>query len=158
DSDKKNWIITSNKIATDGDASWQYMLILNYSHLNFKIDFPNKDDWKDIIKEVVVFASDDVVPFEIDSDWSFKTVSAEKLPAGYMLPESTALHSILQIRHAAPIVSRQQSYCIGNRLPFRIPHPFLPEAAPIVFVLESSELTWYAAASPFPGESFWLQH
>lgn len=75
DSDKKNWIITSNKIATGGDASWQYMLILNYSHLNFKIDFPNKDDWKDIIKEVVVFASDDVVPFEIDSDWSFKTVS-----------------------------------------------------------------------------------
>ena len=75
DSDKKNWIITSNQIATGGDASWQYMLILNYSHLNFKIDFPNKDDWKDIIKEVVVFASDDVVPFEIDSDWSFKTVS-----------------------------------------------------------------------------------
>lgn len=75
DSGKKNWIITSNKIATGGDASWQYMLILNYSHLNFKIDFSNKDDWKDIIKEVVVFASDDVVPFEIDSDWSFKTVS-----------------------------------------------------------------------------------
>lgn len=75
DSDKKNWIITSNKIATGDDASWQYMLILNYSHLNFKIDFPNKDDWKDIIKEIVVFASDDVVPFEIDSDWSFKTVS-----------------------------------------------------------------------------------
>lgn len=75
DSDKNTWVVTSNKIATGNDTSWQYMLILNYSHLNFKIDFPNKDDWKDIIKEVVVFASDDVVPFEIDSDWSFKTVS-----------------------------------------------------------------------------------
>ena len=75
DSDKKTWVVRSNGIATQNDASWEFMLTLHYSHLNFKIDIPNKEDWSDIIKEIVVFSSDDVLPFEIDSDWSFKTVS-----------------------------------------------------------------------------------
>ena len=75
DSDKKTWVVRFNGNAPRDDASWQYMLILNYSHLNFKIEIPNKEDWADIIKEFVVFASDDVLPFEIDSDWSFKTVA-----------------------------------------------------------------------------------
>ena len=51
------------------------MLMLNYSHLNFKVEIPNKEDWKDIIQELVVFASDQVIPFELDSDWDFKTVA-----------------------------------------------------------------------------------
>lgn len=74
DSDKRTWVVRFNGNAPSNNASWQYMLILNYSHLNFKIEIPNKEEWADIIKEFVVFASDDVQPFEIDSDWSFKTV------------------------------------------------------------------------------------
>lgn len=75
DSEKKTWVVRFNGVTSQNDANWQYMLILNYSHLNFKIEIPNKEDWADIIKEIVVFASDDVIPFEIDSDWSFKTVA-----------------------------------------------------------------------------------
>lgn len=75
DSEKRTWVVKNNGIAPKRDASWQYMLMLNYSHLNFKVEIPNKDDWKDIIQELVVFASDQVIPFELDSDWDFKTVA-----------------------------------------------------------------------------------
>ena len=49
-----------------------YMYLIGYSGLFFKASIANKENWSDIVKELVVFASDDVVPFELNEDWKFK--------------------------------------------------------------------------------------
>ncbi|MQN11883.1 hypothetical protein F7D95_03390 [Prevotella copri] len=41
---------------------------IEYSELKFKFE-PISNDWRDIIKEIVVFASDQVLPFRLDSGW-----------------------------------------------------------------------------------------
>ena len=73
-SEKKTWQVIGNKVGSRGDPNFQYMMTLDYSDLMFKCDIPGKDDWQDIIKEIVFFATEDVTPFDIDADWSFKTV------------------------------------------------------------------------------------
>lgn len=43
-----------------------YFIHCTKMHCRFSID--NLDDWKDIVKDIVVFATDDVLPFELDGD------------------------------------------------------------------------------------------
>lgn len=49
-----------------------YLYHIGYSGLFFKASIDNKDNWGDIVKELVVFATDDVIPFELNEDWKFK--------------------------------------------------------------------------------------
>ena len=62
--------------ATETFNFWCHLMYT--TPLKFKVEFTNlatRTDikkWSDIVKDVVVFASDDVMPFNIDKDWSFK--------------------------------------------------------------------------------------
>ena len=62
----------SNGYYQEGIDAKKYMYYIGYSGLYFKAYIDNKDNWSDIVKELVVFATDDVVPFELDKDWKFK--------------------------------------------------------------------------------------
>lgn len=44
-----------------------------YSKLYYNAVVPDLDRWEDIVKEVVVFATDDVMPFSYDDKWDFKS-------------------------------------------------------------------------------------
>lgn len=53
---------------------WTYLFLYRpfCAQLFFTASIQGLDDWKDIVKELVVFASDDVIPFELDSEeWDF---------------------------------------------------------------------------------------
>lgn len=54
------------------NGSGMYMYHIAYSGLFFKASIENKENWSDIIKEIVVFATDDVKSFELNGDWKFK--------------------------------------------------------------------------------------
>lgn len=56
----------------EGVDTKKYMYYIGYSGLFFKAYIDNKDNWSDIVKELVVFATDDVVPFELNQGWKFK--------------------------------------------------------------------------------------
>lgn len=43
---------------------------IEYSELRFKFGSIS-EDWEDIIKEIVVFATEQVIPFEISKGWRF---------------------------------------------------------------------------------------
>lgn len=63
------------ELATTGS---NFFYFIEYKELLFSIRIPNIDDWKDIVKEVVVFASDDVVPFKIDGTYKFEEANVLK--------------------------------------------------------------------------------
>ncbi len=52
-----------------------WICLLANSTLYCETTLQNADNWADIVKEVVVFASDDVMPFYIDKTYSFKRAS-----------------------------------------------------------------------------------
>lgn len=54
------------------NGSGMYMYHIAYSGLFFKASIENKENWSDIIKEIVIFATDDVKSFELNGDWKFK--------------------------------------------------------------------------------------
>lgn len=60
------------EVDSERGGSGMYMYLIGYSGLFFKATIDNKDNWSDIIKELVVFATDDVMPFELNEDWKFK--------------------------------------------------------------------------------------
>lgn len=49
----------------------RFRMYPRYSWLLFSMQISGVDDWTDIVKELVVFASDDVMPYKIDGDWNF---------------------------------------------------------------------------------------
>lgn len=54
------------------DSYWNFLYKIGYSGLFFKASIENKENWSDIVKELVVFASDDVKSFELNGKWVFK--------------------------------------------------------------------------------------
>lgn len=46
-----------------------------YAPFQYRIVAPGIDKWKDIVKEFVVFATDDVIPFYLDKDWEIELPS-----------------------------------------------------------------------------------
>lgn len=56
----------------EGIDTKKYLYHIGYSGLFFNASIENKENWSDIVKELVVFASDDVMPFELNEDWKFK--------------------------------------------------------------------------------------
>lgn len=50
----------------------EFMMYPFYGRLYFSASIDGMDGWDDIVKELVVFASDDVMPFYLNEDWSFK--------------------------------------------------------------------------------------
>jgi hypothetical protein len=46
-----------------------FLYLPYYYHLEYRIEVEGLDDWKDIVKKFVVFATDDVLPFYIDKEW-----------------------------------------------------------------------------------------
>ncbi len=50
-----------------------FFFFLNYSELLIMLNIPYgyDPDWRDIIREVVIYASEPVLPFRIDGDWNF---------------------------------------------------------------------------------------
>lgn len=65
DEDQENYIETNKATTT--------FLFSPFSGvLHFTASISNLSDWKDIVKELVVFASDDVLPYELDGEgWDF---------------------------------------------------------------------------------------
>ena len=53
-------------------GSYIYLYNIGYSGLFFKATINGIDGWSDIVKELTVFATDDVCPFELNGDWNFK--------------------------------------------------------------------------------------
>lgn len=49
----------------------KYLYHIGYSGLFFKATIENSQNWTDIVSELVVFASDDVRPFELTGDWTY---------------------------------------------------------------------------------------
>lgn len=58
-----SWVETSENV-------YDWMCDIVYSYLNFQAYLTNAAGWEDIVKEVVVFASEEVLPFSIDDNWS----------------------------------------------------------------------------------------
>lgn len=58
------------------DKSCEFFYFFDYSELLIKITGASASrSWKDIVREIVVYASEQVVPFNVDDDWSFKDAS-----------------------------------------------------------------------------------
>lgn len=73
----KNWKFvemgkSSKGYYEEGVGTKEYMFHIGYSGLFFKASIENKENWSDIIKEIVVFATEDVKSFDLDKDWKFK--------------------------------------------------------------------------------------
>ncbi len=58
---------------TSGDTR-NFNMYPYYAKLRFEASIEDIENWKDIVKELVVFASDEVMPFYIDEDWKFSSV------------------------------------------------------------------------------------
>ena len=55
------------------DDSCEFFYFLDYSELLVKVEGAYAaSDWRDIVREIVIYASDQVVPFDTKGDWSFK--------------------------------------------------------------------------------------
>lgn len=59
-----NWAETAEKTT-------YFNAYIGYSTLQFKAQIDNIDNWSDIVKELVVFASDDVKPFYLEDGFEF---------------------------------------------------------------------------------------
>ena len=56
----------------NSSAAVYFIYVIGHSDLYYKASIEGADNWKDIVKEIVVFASDEVRPFDIDGDFEFK--------------------------------------------------------------------------------------
>lgn len=56
----------------NSSAAIYFIYAIGHSNLYYKASIEGADNWKDIVKEIVVFASDEVRPFDIDEDFEFK--------------------------------------------------------------------------------------
>lgn len=56
----------------NSSAAIFFIYNIGHSELYYKASIEGADNWKDIVKEIVVFASDEVRPFDIDGDFEFK--------------------------------------------------------------------------------------
>ena len=56
----------------NSSAAIFFIYYIGHSNLYYKASIEGADNWKDIVKEIVVFASDEVRPFDIDGDFEFK--------------------------------------------------------------------------------------
>ena len=56
----------------NSSAAIYFIYAIGHSDLYYKASIEGADNWKDIVKEIVVFASDEVRPFDIDGDFEFK--------------------------------------------------------------------------------------
>lgn len=56
----------------NSSAAIFFIYSIGHSNLCYKASIEGADNWKDIVKEIVVFASDEVRPFDIDGDFEFK--------------------------------------------------------------------------------------
>lgn len=54
------------------DKTTLFLAKIAYSTLQFKAEIENIDNWKDIVKELVIFASDEVKPLYLDDGFTFK--------------------------------------------------------------------------------------
>lgn len=56
----------------NSSAAIFFIYNIGHSDLCYKASIEGAGNWKDIVKEIVVFASDEVRPFDIDGDFEFK--------------------------------------------------------------------------------------
>lgn len=63
-SDTKNWEETS-------DSTKSFLMYPYYATLSFRAEIEGIEQWGDIVKELVVFASDEVLPFHLDDEFTF---------------------------------------------------------------------------------------
>lgn len=86
------------------DETKTFMMYPMYSKMWFSATIEGKEDWDDIVKELVVFASDDVMPFNITEEWSFKRatdVNGEayaNFPGSRNLKDQTGLFTIPDLK------------------------------------------------------------
>lgn len=77
DEDKKQYVEGGWGIINIGfTPTYTFMWYPFYSSLWYKASLENMTNWEDIVKEIVVFASDDVAPFDVDGDFEFKIPTA----------------------------------------------------------------------------------
>lgn len=74
---RRNGNFCTNNASAFHPTAYRILFQPCYGELYFDALNNHIDEWKDIIKELVVFASDDVAPYKVDEDW--KIVRPESL-------------------------------------------------------------------------------
>lgn len=64
-----NKVVETSGLSLDDYGTFLYRPL--YAELYYKADIPSLGDWTDIVKELVIFASDEVLPFYLDDEWRF---------------------------------------------------------------------------------------
>ena len=67
--------VTASDYKETTDFSECFMYAPFYAPFQYRIAVEGIDKWKDIVKEFVVFATDDVMPFYIDKEWRIELPS-----------------------------------------------------------------------------------
>ena len=63
--------VVSHTSAIHGKANFYFASNLHSSELHFKVSISGREKWSDIVKDFVMFASDEVLPFSLDDGWRF---------------------------------------------------------------------------------------
>ena len=61
---------TKRFVETSGVTTY-FLMYPMYQKLFFKVSLDGVEEWKDIIKDIVFFASEEVMPFKMDGKWNF---------------------------------------------------------------------------------------
>lgn len=56
-------------VVEDNGAALKLLYSPSYVKLQYQAGVDGMDEWSDIVKEIVVFATDDVLPFKVDDKW-----------------------------------------------------------------------------------------
>lgn len=67
--------VTASDYKETTDFSECFMYAPFYAPFQYRIEAQGIDKWKDIVKEFVVFATDDVMPFYLDKEWRIELPS-----------------------------------------------------------------------------------
>ncbi len=83
DEGSKNYVQTAKE-------THKFLMYPYYSKLIFFAQISGVEEWADIVKELVVFASDDVTPYYVDDGWSFVLATETNETAYHDLPARAA--------------------------------------------------------------------
>lgn len=71
---RNNYIVPvgwkNHEVVEDTGSALKLLYCPSYVKLQYQVGGEDIDEWSDIVKDIVVFASDEVLPFNVDDNWS----------------------------------------------------------------------------------------